>query len=123
MKIGDRIGKLRTEKGMSQTALAKTVGSSSAMISLIEANKNKPTLELLENLTAFFEVSADYLLTGKEEQNLRRNPFSEEEEQVIDLYRKDPDLKEALKKVLNTKKKAISYLGNYTAASQNAAMS
>jgi len=122
MKIGDRIEKLRTEKWISQTALAKIVGSSSAMISLIEANKNKPTLDLLENLTAFFEVSADYLLTGKEEQSSPKTRFSEEEEQVIDLYRKDPDLKEALKKVLNTKKKAISYLGSYKQASHHAAV-
>ena len=110
MKMGERIKELRKNKGLNQSKLAKAVNSSTAMISVIEASKSKPTLDLLTELSEFFQVSTDYLLTGKE----GTNEISAEEREILDVLRKDEAMTNAVMEVAKVKKKAISYLSGYT---------
>ncbi|MCK5872065.1 MAG: helix-turn-helix transcriptional regulator [Methylococcales bacterium] len=110
MRIGERIKELRKNKGLNQSKLAKSVNSSTAMISVIEANKSKPTLELLTNFSEFFQVSTDYLLKGEEPIKI-----SVEEREILDVLREDKAMTEAVMKFAKVKKKAISYLESYTA--------
>lgn len=110
MKMGERIKELRKNKGLNQSKLAKAVNSSTAMISVIEASKSKPTLELLTELSEFFQVSTDYLLTGKE----GTNEISAEEREILDVLRKDEAMTNAMMEFARVKKKVISYLGDYT---------
>ena len=110
MKIGERIKELRKEKGLNQSTLAKAVNSSTAMISVIEANKSKPTLELLTKFSEFFQISTDYLLKGEEPARI-----SAKEREILDVLRKDEAMTDAVMEVAKVKKKAISYLGSYAA--------
>ena len=109
MTIGIRMKELRIKKEINQTSLAKLAGTSSQMISLIEADKNKPTLQLLTKLSEIFGVSTDYLLTGKE----GTGEISPEEREVLEIMREDKAFKKAVTQAAEFKKKAINYLGSY----------
>jgi transcriptional regulator with XRE-family HTH domain len=65
-EMKDRIKGLRNKKGITQAGLGEILGVSQNAISLIEKGTNKPTVQQIEILSVFFEVSADYLLFGRE---------------------------------------------------------
>ncbi len=106
MNIGARIKELRKKRGINQTELAKAVNSSTTVISMIESNKGNPTIEVLNALSEYFDVSADFILKG-EKTEINQNDISKTEKEIIELVRKDTDIKETLLKILDTKKKAI----------------
>ena len=60
--IGKRIKELRTEKKLSQAALAKEIGVSQKAIDYWERGINEPKASYIVALHSFFHVSADYLL-------------------------------------------------------------
>lgn len=60
--IGYRIKELRTERGMSQQALAKQIGVSQKAVDYWERNVNEPKASYIVLLADFFNVSSDYLL-------------------------------------------------------------
>ena len=62
MKLGEKIYKLRKEKGLSQEALAELVGTTRQAISKWENNQGYPETEKLLLLSNVFEVSVDFLL-------------------------------------------------------------
>ena len=63
--IGQRLKRLRLERGLSQRELAAP-GVSYAYISRIEAGTRQPSVKALRKLAAKLEVSADYLETGSD---------------------------------------------------------
>ena len=65
-EFGQRIKKLRDMKDLSQEALARKVGISHEHLNRIEKGKNGPSLDLIIELSCFFEVSIDYLVTGRD---------------------------------------------------------
>jgi transcriptional regulator with XRE-family HTH domain len=118
MSIGERVKMLRTGKGIKQTELAKILNSSSAVLSAIEVDKNAPSIEMLNALSKFFNVSTDYILNGKE----GTNEISEEEREILEVLRGDRDMTNAVMEFAKVKKKAISFTRSYAAANQNAVM-
>ena len=66
--IGERICKLRNEKGVSQEKLSFELGVSRQTISRWERSEVSPTVENLESLSKFFGVNSDYFLSGEEVQ-------------------------------------------------------
>lgn len=62
MCFGEKIYKLRKEKGLSQEALAEQVGTTRQAISKWENNQGYPETEKLLLLSNIFEVSTDFLL-------------------------------------------------------------
>lgn len=62
MNLGEKIYKLRKEKGLSQEALAELVGTTRQAISKWENNQGYPETEKLLVLSNIFEVSVDFLL-------------------------------------------------------------
>lgn len=62
MNIGEIIKELRTEKGMSQAELGKSIGVSQKAIDYWERGVNEPKASYISSLADFFGVSADYLL-------------------------------------------------------------
>ena len=64
--IGERIRKLRNESGMSQEQLADAVHVSRQAVSKWETGESLPDTERLMILCHVLDVSADYLLFGKE---------------------------------------------------------
>src|SRR5204863_8595475 len=63
--IGQRLKRLRLERGMSQRELAAP-GVSYAYISRIEAGTRQPSVKALRKLAAKLGVTADYLESGSE---------------------------------------------------------
>lgn len=62
MNFGEKIFKLRKEKGLSQEALAEQIGTTRQAISKWENNQGFPETEKLLQLSNIFEVSIDFLL-------------------------------------------------------------
>jgi transcriptional regulator with XRE-family HTH domain len=67
MNIGDKIIKLRKEKGWSQQQLAKLVGTSGPIIGRYERGEMLPSVEVAKKLSDAFGTTLDYLVdeTGK----------------------------------------------------------
>lgn len=110
MLIKDRIKNLRKEKKLTQTELGNLTSLSIKSISTIETGRSDLSTEQLKALSSFFNVSADYLLTGKE----RTGEISEEEMEILNVLREDKTMRNAMMEITKAKKKAINYLGGYT---------
>jgi transcriptional regulator with XRE-family HTH domain len=83
--FGRRLGRIRTDAGLSQTALASRVDMSQSAISQMEAGERKPSFDVLRQLAAALGVSPSYLL-GEEIEDL-----SKEERVHFRQYRSLPD--------------------------------
>lgn len=87
MSIGARIKELRIKTKQSLQDVADAVGASKAHIWEIERGGSKnPSMDLLSKLASHFNVSVSFLVGEK--------PPSEEEEELIVLYRDLKDLDE-----------------------------
>jgi len=60
--IGERLKKLRQERGILQRQLAEMLKITQQTISLYESNKREPDAETLSKIADFFGVTIDYLL-------------------------------------------------------------
>jgi len=64
MKFGEKVKELRGKKGLSQTELAKLLGTSTRTIAAYEGCNTYPrNQEVYSKLAEIFEVSVDYLRT------------------------------------------------------------
>lgn len=64
--IAETIKELRTKNGISQEKLAEAMQVSMQAVSKWENNLSCPDIALLPQLAEYFEVSIDYLVTGKQ---------------------------------------------------------
>ena len=62
MDFGIRLKELRTERNVSQKALAQALGCSQSMVAQWETHKNKPTEDFIVKAAKFFAVPTDYIL-------------------------------------------------------------
>ena len=62
MTFPDRLKELRSERGISQVALAKVVGRTDRAFRKYESAEIEPTLSVLIALADYFGVSLDYLV-------------------------------------------------------------
>ena len=63
MTFGERLKKLRQEKEVTQVEIGELLGVGRRMVSFYESNKHFPSdAESLIKLSAYFNVSLDYLL-------------------------------------------------------------
>ena len=69
-EFGQRIKELRTMKGLTQEELAEEVNVPFEHMNKVERGKHGCSLDLLLELSAFFEVSTDFLLTGRDFSNM-----------------------------------------------------
>lgn len=64
MKFGEKVKELRAKKGLSQTELAKLVGTSTRTIAAYEGCNSYPrNQQMYSKLAEVFEVNVDYLRT------------------------------------------------------------
>lgn len=66
MTFGENLVNLRKIKGISQEQLAEVLGLTRQTISKWELNQSTPDLQHIVQMCEYFEVSADYLIKGKE---------------------------------------------------------
>ena len=60
--MGERIKQLRKEIGMTQTALAETLGVTKGTVSTWETNSRVPSFETLVKMSDVFMRSSDYIM-------------------------------------------------------------
>lgn len=63
--LGERIALLRRQAGLSQRALAAALEVSPSTVGMYEQKRRVPSTELLVKMARLFEVSTDFLLTGR----------------------------------------------------------
>ncbi len=63
--FGPRIAALRRSRGWSQSELAEILNISPSAVGMYEQGRREPAAAILVALGEVFEVSTDYLLTGK----------------------------------------------------------
>ena len=74
MEFQQRLYELRRKAGLSQEGLADLVGVSRQAVQKWEAGASKPDLDNLAALAGYFQVSLDYLITGKEPERVPPPP-------------------------------------------------
>jgi transcriptional regulator with XRE-family HTH domain len=62
MAIGDKILRLRKEKGWSQQQLAKKIGTSGPIVGRYERDEMVPSVEVAKKLADAFNTTMDYLV-------------------------------------------------------------
>ncbi len=65
MTLGEKIYRLRSEKGLSQEAFGESLGVSRQSVSKWETDQSQPELEKIVAISELFGVSTDYLLKDK----------------------------------------------------------
>ena len=96
--IGYRLRELRKSHNLTLKQLAEILGVSHGNISDWESERSKPSADAIVNISKYFNVSADWLLTGKDNANKSNdveNATSTDNELPIPKF--DPVVEEALK--------------------------
>jgi len=60
--LSERLSQLRTQHGLSQSAVAERLGLSKSIVSGYETGERTPSTEVLLKFSALYRCSADYLL-------------------------------------------------------------
>ena len=71
VEFGQRIRELRKIRGKTQEELAAEMNVSYDHLKKIEMGLRACSLDLLVEFSTYFDVSADYLLTGKDYESIR----------------------------------------------------
>lgn len=78
---GDRLKKVRKERGYTQVSLAEALGVSKGSVAMWETGKRNPEFETLEELLTLLDVSYDYL-TGRTDEEGHNNHTEEGKKQI-----------------------------------------
>ena len=73
--LSDRLSSLRRSRNLSQAQLAKKLNLSPSAVGMYEQGRRVPDLATLTAMARLFDVSLDYLVTGKE--HTSRNPSNQ----------------------------------------------
>ncbi|GFN30738.1 helix-turn-helix transcriptional regulator [Paenibacillus xylaniclasticus] len=65
MTMGDRLRELRLKRNLSQEEVARQIGITRSAYSHYEINNRQPVYDTLIKLSAYFEVSIDYIIGGE----------------------------------------------------------
>ena len=90
--LGDRIKKLREERGLSQKEVALNVGIDRGQYSRIETNKVEPTLSTLEKIGKAFNLDLEDII--KKEEPLTVDSF---DKSLVEKVKMIEDLEETQK--------------------------
>ena len=63
--LGPRIAALRRTAGLTQSQLADRLGISPSAVGMYEQGRRQPAADVLVKLAEIFEVTTDFLLTGR----------------------------------------------------------
>ena len=67
MSFGTRLAEIREDAGLTQSGLARKVGTSQSAISQIEAGERNPSYEMIRQLAEALGVTPGYLIDAKVE--------------------------------------------------------
>lgn len=83
MTVGERIQDLRKKKGFSQGKLAEYLNMSRQAVAKWEQNVCEPNLECLAKMSDLFGVDLDYLIRGKDSDEVKSGNILREKETII----------------------------------------
>ncbi|MCM1388436.1 MAG: helix-turn-helix domain-containing protein [Bacillus sp. (in: Bacteria)] len=78
MTLGEKIYRLRTQKGLSQETFGEMLGVSRQSVSKWETNQSVPELEKVIAISELFDVTTDYLLKDRDDRTDRTKTSVEE---------------------------------------------
>lgn len=78
---GERLKKVRKERGYTQVSLAEALGVSKGSVAMWETGKRNPEFETLEELLTLLDVSYDYL-TGRTDDEGYHNHTKKDKKQI-----------------------------------------
>lgn len=78
--IQDRFKEIRNSVGVTQDNFAEKLGVSRSTIAQIERKNNLPTIELIVRIVNIYNISGDWILTGRGEMHIKTNSLEEEGE-------------------------------------------
>jgi len=81
--FGDRICKLRKDRGWTQKDLSKKLGKKVSTISAYETNAKFPSIECLITMADLFGVSVDTLINGDNAELLSIHALNQEQKEVL----------------------------------------
>ena len=99
-----KIKNLRESAGLSSSKLSSELGMTSSTISAIEIGKNLPSLQLLEKICDYFEISLSEFF-AEEDETKNKSDLSDEERYILKLWNgSDEDTKMLVKSYLKNEK-------------------
>jgi transcriptional regulator with XRE-family HTH domain len=100
MELGEKILRLRKEKGWSQQRLAKKIGTSGPIIGRYERGEMVPSVEVAKKLADAFMITMDYLVddTGKVTEIKDRALF----ERLLEIEQLDQEEKKTIVHVIDS---------------------
>lgn len=109
MDLGERIQKLRKQKKLTQTELAKQIDISLPQLVRYETKNVQPTASTLNKLAMIFDVSIDFLVNGnideKAANNIEDSTLLKKFRAINDMSIEDKDVIITLIDAFITKKK------------------
>lgn len=99
--IKDRIISLRVEKNMTQGQLAEALKISPSSIGMYEQGRRKPSYELLEEISDYFNVDMDYLMGRSDIKNRYQEGMKYDWEEKSNKSDMDEDFKIAARDYRN----------------------
>ena len=72
--FGNKLRECRSEKGFSQTELAKRIDTYHSIIGKYERDEVKPTIDVVKKLANVLDTTVGYLLGETEERELLKDP-------------------------------------------------
>lgn len=105
MTLGEKIKKLRKERGWSQENLACKVEVHRKTIAFYELNKSQPSAEMLQKIANIFQVSNDYLL---EDEPTNLSNLGINDKSLIPLFLEIDKLDNSSKEIIKTMVESLS---------------
>lgn len=96
--FAERIKQLRKEKGLTQTEFAKALGISGATVAMWETGKRRPSFEMMEKLTDFFDKNRGYLI-GDSNDDASPTP-TEEQVNLMGLWQVQEEYQDILRRYM-----------------------
>lgn len=91
MNLLDRVKLLCKNRGISQGKMEKEMGISNGASS--KWKTSSPSMEILQKLSDYFDVSVEYLMTGKEKENDGKYYLNDETAQIAQEIFENQDMK------------------------------
>jgi len=110
MSIGSRIKEARESKGINQVELAKLIGISKGAIGNYETDISSPKDDILFRLMKVLNVDANYIFQDSMDKNNQecnncKYQLSAHEAEIINAYRRNKAMQEAVDRILDVKNK------------------
>lgn len=87
MNLGERLKVLRHSRRISQTEVAQYLGITRSAYSHYESNNRQPVYDTIIKLSAYFNVSVDYLLVGGVPPAIAESSEEQDMHEILQLLR------------------------------------